>query len=302
MNARHLTLTLFCGLGTAILGSTVQGQTIDVVVEITNLAPTGGPAITPPWVGFHSGSFDSYNGGLAAQPGLEAIAEDGNTAVLSAQFNDFDAAMGGYTYVGPGPANALVRTGDLTDSNRVDGTLVDDDMTPPLLPGESVSQSFTIQVDGSNRYFSYAAMVIPTNDLFVANGDPTGHDLMSLYDGEGSISFNIGLSGMVNDAGTEAADYMTSAANGLFGLMGGQGGPDSPAGSLGLPIANVTGDPFADFGIAVPDEFNFNDVALYPNGLATVTITAVPVPEPSAMGLGLLGLFGIVRLARRRRR
>lgn len=106
-----------------VLSSIVSAQTIDVRVDITHNGPDGGVAITPAWVGFHSGSFDSYNGGLAAQPGLESIAEDGSTALVSSQFLDFDATDGGYSYVGPGPSNALVRTGDLQDQYRVDATI-----------------------------------------------------------------------------------------------------------------------------------------------------------------------------------
>jgi len=49
----------------------VQAQTQQVRVEVTSNAPTGGVAITPLWVGFHNGSFDSYNGGLSSQEGLE---------------------------------------------------------------------------------------------------------------------------------------------------------------------------------------------------------------------------------------
>ena len=294
-----VTATLFF-----LITSVLSAQTIDVRVDITHNGPDGGVAITPAWVGFHSGSFDSYNGGLAAQPGLESIAEDGSTALLSTQFLDFDATNGGYTYVGPGPANALVRTGDLRDEYRVDATLASPSGPPPIQPGESVSQDFTIRIDGSNRYFSYASMVIPSNDFFIANGNPLAHDLMSLYDGQGSISFNIGGNNAspVNDAGTEAESYVTSAANGLFGLAGGQGGPDSPAGSLGLPIANVNGALPLDalnFLEGSQPNFDFNDPTLYPNGIATVTITAIP--EPSS-GLMWLAGFASLPLLRTRRK
>lgn len=243
------------------------------------------------WVGFHSGSFDSYNGGLAAQPGLESLAEDGATGTISSQFLDFDVTLGGYTYVGPGPINALTRTGDLTDANRVDGTIGSSTGPPPLSPGESASQTFSIQTDGSNHYFSYASMVLPSNDFFVANGNPMMHDLSSLYGGTGSVSFNIGTVGSVNDAGTEAEDSATSAANGLFGLAGGQGGPDTPAGSLGQPIANVNGAlPLDALGFAEGSQtqFDFNNAGLYPNGIATITIRAVP--EPSTAMMALLGM------------
>ena len=283
-------------------GGLLTAQTIDVRVDISHNGPDGGVAITPAWIGFHSGSFDSYNGGLTAQPGLESIAEDGSTALVSSQFLDFDATNGGYTYVGPGPADALVRTGDLRDQYRVDGTIGSETGPPPIQPGETVSQNFTIRTDGSNRYFSYLSMVLPSNDFFLANGDPLAHDLMSLYDGQGSISFNIGGNNAspVNDAGTEAETYTTSAANGLFSLAGGQGGPDTPAGSLGLPISNVAGPLPLDalnFVEGSQPALDFNNAGLYPNGIATVTITAVPEPSTSLLGLSVLSV--LVMLSKR---
>ena len=281
----------------------VSAQSQQVRVEITNNAPTGGVALTPVWVGFHSGSFDSYNGGLAAQPGLERIAEDGDTSLVSSQFLDFDATGGGYTYVAPGPANGLVRTGDLQDQFRVDGTLGSPTGPPPVQPGESVSQTFTLRTDGSNNYFSYLSMVLPSNDFFVANGNPFAHDLSSLFDGSGTISFNIGgfNASPVNDAGTEAESYVNSAANGLFGLAGGQATGDTPNGSLGLPITNVTGSlPLDSLNFVEGSQplFDFNNGALYGNGIATVTITAVPEPNAAV----LLSMAGLVIFATCRRR
>jgi len=57
-----------------------------VRVTVSSNAPVGGVALTPVWVGFHDGSFDSYNGGLSSQVGLERLAEDGNNSVLAADF------------------------------------------------------------------------------------------------------------------------------------------------------------------------------------------------------------------------
>ena len=295
--------------GAAIVSSlcgalTVSAQTQQIRVDITNNAPNGGVALTPVWVGFHSGSFDSYNGGLSAQPGLESIAEDGSTALLSNQFLDFNATNGGYTYVAPGPADDLVRTGDLRDQYRVDGTIGSPTGAPPIEPGESVSQTFSLRTDGSNNYISYVSMVLPTNDFFVANGNPLAHSLTSLFDGSGSISFNIGgfNASPVNDAGTEAESYVTSAANGLFGLAGGQSGPDTPTGSLGLPITNVTGALSIDalnFIEGSQPNFDFNNGDLYANGIATITITAVP--EPGAAPLLMMAGLGLFAAARRRR-
>ena len=274
---------------------------VNVKVTVTNNSPENGVAITPLWVGFHDGSFDSYNGGLTSEIGLERIAEDGNASVVSSDF------LGGYTYIDDSSGTAV--SGRVLSSQagsaRVDGVIGSPTGPPPIQPGESASSNFTLETDGSNRYFSYLSMVIPSNDFFLANGNPLAHSLASLYDGEGSITFDIGLPGTVNDAGTEAESYVTSAANGLFGLAGGQNGPDSPVGSLGQPISNVVGSQPLDalnFIEGPLPGFDFNNEALYPNGIATVTITAENVPEPSTLAIwGVLGLIGGTLGYRRRR-
>ncbi|MEO1526529.1 MAG: spondin domain-containing protein [Planctomycetota bacterium] len=219
---------------------------------IDNIAPEGGVALTPVWVGFHNGNFDSYNGGLTSLEALERVAEDGDNGLISTQFNDFDPELGGYTFIdnsGDSPVSALVRTGDLSDLFRQDATLG----AAPLLPGDSAMAEFNLQVDGSNDFFSYASMVLPTNDFFVANGNPTAHDLSGILSDGGSISFFIGTpEGGVNDAGTEAEDFNSSAGNPLFpgrNLPAGQGGPNEGT-TTTEPIANVNGKAFADFQLA----------------------------------------------------
>ena len=227
--------------------------TTSVMVMIDNISPEGGVALTPVWVGFHNGNFDSYNGGLPALEALERVAEDGDNSVISLQFNDFDPVLGGYTFIdnsGETPASALVRTGDPADLFRQDGNVGG----APILPGQSAIATFdNVQIDGSNDFFSYAAMVLPTNDFFVANGSPVAHDLSGILSGGGTISFFIGTpEGGVNDAGTEAEDFESSAGNGLFpgrNLPAGQGGPNEGE-TTSEPIANVTGEAFADFQLA----------------------------------------------------
>ena len=122
-------------------------------------------------------------GGLSSQPGLERIAEDGNPAVISADF------LGGYSYIddsGVTPVSDRVLSSQ-NGADRVDGMVGGG----PIGPGQSVSQNFTIDAMSANQYLSYVSMVIPSNDYFVANGNPIAHDLSALHDAEigTSISF-----------------------------------------------------------------------------------------------------------------
>ncbi len=281
----------------AAAGLLVAGQAavaaVQVQVEVTSNAPADGVYLTPVWVGFHNGSFDSYNSGLSAQPGLERIAEDGDATQLSTDFGD------GKTYVDTsgGPAVSATVDSGQAGGERVQGSVGGG----PIGPGSTHTAMFMIDQTGENQYFSYASMVIASSDYFIANGSAAAHDLSGLMNIGDEVSFTVGASGSVNDAGTEVNDFATSAANGLFGIPGGQTGPDQGADEGGV-VASVT-DPYDDFLNRPTDfdtnfpNFQFNDSGLYPNGIATVTISVVP--EPASMSV-LMGLGAWV-LGRRRR-
>ncbi len=124
-----------------------------------------------------------YNGGQPASEPLggneiESLAEDGNTGPIS---ETFSLLTEGAPQV-PGVASP----------------------TGPLSPGDKVS--VTVNLDPlNNRYFSYASMIIPSNDFFIANGNPLAHQI---FDESGEF---VGKSFIVsgdesNDAGTEVND------------------------------------------------------------------------------------------------
>ena len=261
----------------AVCAVTANAAPVQLKVIVTSQAPMGGVALTPLWFGFHDGSFDSYNGGQASSPALQALAEDGNVMPIS---NDFNGIPGG-----------------------VQGVVMGD-MPPLITPGKSGSSMITVDDGGSNKYFSYASMVLASSDYFVANGNPFAHDVSSLLNGSISqISFFIGLSGEVNDAGTEVNDFDTSAGNGLFpGLPVGQTAPGQGVDEGGV-VMNVT-NPYANF-LNTPPGFDlsaldFNNEDLYKYGIAEVTISAVPVPAAlplAASGFALL--FGMARTRRK---
>ena len=287
--------SIYCLVGLLVINHTLSATQVEV--RITNQSPTGGVFITPVWVGFHNGSFDSYNGGLSAQPGLERIAEDGDVSQISADF------LAGLTYIdnsGGTPVSATVPSGQ-SPAELVDGAIANG---APIAPGEVASATFDLDLSGPNRYLSYASMVLPSNDYYIANGDPLAHSLGAL-DGAtvgSSISFNIGLPGQINDAGTEVNDFATSAGNGLFGIPGGQNGPNQGADENGVN-ANVI-SPYSDFLNTPPNFINefpglkFNNIALYPDGIANVTVTVVPEPTTASLfGLLLVCIPALRRFA-----
>lgn len=183
-----------------------------VRVTVRNAAPEGGTFQTPVWVGFHDGTFDLYDSGSAASlffPGslaLERLAEDGNNAPL---VTDFDAAASGGAQgnllgaLGPAPG--------------------------PIAPGETVSAEFRLDPTAmTSRYLSYGSMVIPSNDAFIASGDPMAHEI---FDGAGNfVGTGFTVAGAdVLDAGTEVNDE-TPANTAFFG----QATPDTGADEGGV--------------------------------------------------------------------
>ncbi|MEM7226850.1 MAG: spondin domain-containing protein [Pseudomonadota bacterium] len=158
-----------------------------VVVTLENVQPSRGTFLTPIWIGIHDGTFDSYDGGSPASVPLggneiESLAEDGNNGPITETFDTLTA--------GAPQASGVAGPGG------------------PLAPGDRAS--VTLNVDPAiDRYFSYASMIIPSNDFFIANGNPLAHEL---FDANGTF---VGESFIVsgdetNDAGTEVNNEIAS--------------------------------------------------------------------------------------------
>lgn len=260
-------------LSTLVLMSvTATTHALPVTVTITNNSSGLGVGLAPVWVGFHNGSFDSHNTGEAASSELETLAEVGSPAQLSNTF----AANGTLS------ASALMQTGD-----RVQGN------TGLLAQGAVQTLMFDVAADGSNSFFSYASMILPSSDYFIANDNPFGIDLSSILSSGGEINFNIGLPGFIKDAGTEINDFAFSAGNPLVGIPGG----DAANGADENGVIAFVDNPFSGF-LNAPDGFdfaslNFNDRTLYPNGVASIRISAASVPIPGTLGLAGLGLLAL---------
>ncbi|NJN24350.1 MAG: CHRD domain-containing protein, partial [Acaryochloridaceae cyanobacterium RL_2_7] len=108
-----------------------------VFVSVENLSPDRGTAITPVWVGFHNGEFDTYDRGRPASPGLESLAEDGNVSGISREF-------------------------DQANFGETQGAIAGE--AGPILPGETAGEIFTVDpIEGEERYLNYASMLLPSN-------------------------------------------------------------------------------------------------------------------------------------------
>jgi hypothetical protein len=121
--------------------------------------------------------FDTYDRNKTVSVAIERLAEDGNTALLSHDFGCTEGAVW-------------------------DGMVGSE----PIAPGSTLV--LPIEIDftpGEPLYFSYASMIIPSNDFWISNGNPKAN---MVVDEEGMFVGNeILIWGKeVLDAGTEVND------------------------------------------------------------------------------------------------
>jgi len=251
------------------MAGTAAAQNVTVTVE--NMLAPGGFSFTPMWMALHNGSFDTYDTGAMATsfPGLTELAEGGDTSVMSAAFSASGAGLAG----------------------GVQTTLAEGNGAPVFSPGEMASTNIAVGDATVNRFFSFASMVVPSNDLFISNGSPTHFEL---FDATGHFNgpMTIEIFGsQVRDAGTEVNDAFGGAA---FSANGGTSVDEAVAiraffsdGSDAAYLNDFVGTNTADGG-TIGSAFGADDL------IARITI----VPAPSTLGLGLLGLTGFVRRRR----
>jgi Spondin_N len=255
---------------TLALSPLAQAATLQITVD--NLAPANGTLLTPVWFGFHDGSFDLYNRGETATLGIERIAEDGDVSVLS---DEFDAAGGGF----------------------VQGAIAGPVGTPgPIDSGESAR--FTVDLDGnaaSSQYFSYASMIIPSNDFFIANGDPMA---FRIFDDLGNfLGADFVVSGQqVLDAGTEVNDELSESTAFFSQSVPNTGVTEG--GNVELATGFIPGGRILSSPNFANADFTASGYQVARFRVELVEDNSASVPEPSIV-LGLLAAGGLA-LGRRR--
>jgi hypothetical protein len=198
-------------------------------VTVDNLAGPKGGILSRLWFGFHDGSFSVGQIGSPASPGLERMAEDGNSGGLS---NEFLAAGAGL----------------------VQGTVFGTGVLNLIPPGASATAIVQLDANSSkSRYFSYATMVIPSNDAFVANVNPVAHRVFADDGSFLGLDFVVPGSAVL-DAGTEVNDESVINAAGAGPILFADAGATEngvvhvhPGYNAGGPIASNPAFANADF-------------------------------------------------------
>lgn len=260
-------------LAVPVLAAAGSVQAATLEISITNTAQTGGFALTPFFTAFHDGSFDAFDVGGGASASVEALAEVGDASGLVADLAAQNPTAQSTVIAAPqsGP--------------------------PTIDPGETS----TVQIDldpGSQRFFSFLSMLVPSNDTFLANDDPLAYELFDLA-GAFVGDFSIDLSAAaLYDAGTEVNDPTGGPAfvvgqDGTAGVaengvihtaesLTGFAGIATPLGLLDGGLIDFTGDPGA-FSIARID---------------IRAVAPVPLPAAAFLMLGALGAMGAIRRKR----
>ena len=242
----------------------------DINITIENTQSAGGLSFTPFWLGVHDGSFTNFMSGNAASnyPGIEAIAELGDTAGQSARL------------LGAQP-------------NAFDTTFAEPNGAPVFSPGESASMTYDVGDATMNRFFSYASMVVPSNDLFVGNGGGG----IEIFDAGGTFlgPITIEIFGSnVWDAGTEVNDITNGPA-----FIPGQ---DAPGGAdengvIRAFFTDAGDEGYLDSIIGVTTAAGDTVTNPFAAGDLIARITIVPAPGATA----LLAGTGLIAGLRRRR-
>jgi len=231
---------------------------VQVQVRVENLAPANSITFAPLHLGFHNGTFDAFNIGQAATAPIISVAEGGSG---SAWLPAFTAA----------------------DPTATVGTI-----GMPLLPGMSRTANFVVDT-AVNRYFTFASMVVPSNDFFIGNDSPTRHEL---FDASGNliVSSIPQLARQIWDAGSEVFDPAAAAFVGNNDLR--------------APQNSVVAFNFAELaafdGLTTAAGYTFGSQLTANTEVYRISFEVSPVPEPASYAMLLAGLAAVGTIARRR--
>jgi len=245
-------------LAAAAAASVAVAAPVELRVTVDNLAPANSIAFAPLRVGFNAGTYDSFDDGAMAGAAIISIAEGGSGADW---FPAFAAA----------------------DPTAELGTVVPNP-PGPLLPDASATADFTFD-SAVNPFFTFGAMVVPSNDYFIGNDAPNAY---MLFDAGGNLNFNdITLSASdVWDAGSEV--------DGVFGAAFLQGSSNDDR----TPDDDPVGLDFADLsifnGLTTAAGYTFQSQLTASTPVYRISFEVIPEPG-TALLFGLAAVLGLRR-------
>ena len=229
-------------------GEITNPNLVELTITVENLAPDKGTALSPLWYGLSDGRFESYDPYRPASPGLERLAEDGDTTRLSEEFS-----LGDWGHV----------QGVINGDEGANAGIIDTQ--------ETVTHKITVDRSlASNRYFNYASMVLPSNDALIANQNGIAHEI---FDRNGNfLGADFTVDGAdVLDAGTEINDEL-SANTAFLGQTTSNTGESEAKVVTPHPGFNAGGN------ILSSDDFSNADFIQPEYDIARITITSSDVP------------------------
>ncbi len=243
---------------------------VQIQVTFENLAPQNSLAFAPLRFGFSNGTFDAFNVGSAGfLLGFPSIADAPIVTVA-------EGGSGSTWFPAFAAAEPNANTGSLTGPTG-----------GPFVPGASNSAIFN--VDTANPFFTFASMVVPSNDQFIGNDDP---DEYRIFDDAGNLILTsiVQLNREIWDSGSEL-DIPANAAFLVNGIN------DQRVNENGVVLFDSDLSVFN--GLQTAAGYNFNSSLLTANR-PIGRISFAVIPEPAA-GLTLLPA-AILLMSRRRAR
>ncbi len=244
----------------------------DIQVTVTNDQPTGGFALAPVWLAVQNGTFNAFTSGTTASSQIARLAQFGDTSQLASQFNG--AGVG------------------------VDTTLTSGNAIAQFLPGQSNTTTISISNPGTDQFFSFAGMVVPSNDFFMGNAAP-----LQIFNPDGSFKgpMTIYIYGSnIWDSDTEAQ----SLTKGLTFIQGQTPGTGTQItdGTITTVLPNSSAFLNSIDGLTTAVGYTITNVPTSGQLLATIQISSVPEPASIAiLGVGMLGMLVGSRTLRSRK-